>query len=126
MKKHFAIFAAMIFMLLVPFHTSASERIATGVFSKGFSTHGSVEVHQVKGKWVITFGEDFVHEGSPDPWIALGKGGFQRSGIIGELKQYRGKHSVALERLNPTEFNEIYIWCVLHNSNLGRAKIVWE
>lgn len=104
----------------------ASEPFATGAFSKGFSTQGSVKVHQKNNQWLITFGEDFFHEGSPDPWVAFGKDGFQRSGIVGELKQFKGTHSFVVERLDPTDFNEVYIWCVQHNSNLGRAKITWQ
>lgn len=114
------------FVLIAIFGAAAHAQTAAGKFSSGFSTSGSVKITQENGQWLITFGEDFLHEGSPDPWVALGKDGFQRSGIVGELKQFKGMHSIAVERLDPTEFNEVYIWCVLHNANLGRAKLVWE
>ncbi|MEM9278624.1 MAG: DM13 domain-containing protein, partial [Pseudomonadota bacterium] len=95
-------------------------------FTSGI-TSGSVQVMKSQGQWMVTFGEDFIHDGAPDPWIALGKDGFQRHGIIGELKQFKGAQSYPIgEKLNPEDFNEVYIWCVEHNTSLGRAKLVWQ
>lgn len=126
MRKLCLLFSLLFVVNYMIGFAQAREPVATGIFSKGFSTQGSVKIHKENGQWLITFGEDFLHEGSPDPWVALGKDGFQRSGIIGELKQFKGAHSFVVERLDPTKFNEIYIWCVQHNSNLGRAKIAWQ
>jgi len=123
---NFGVVVAVVFSLLALAPAIAAEPTATGTFAKGFSTTGSVKIHKENDQWLITFGKDFVHEGSPDPWVAVGKNGFQRAGIVGELKQFKGSHSFVIERLDPTEFNEVYIWCVLHNANLGRAKVVWE
>ena len=125
MRKFIQFFTVIVITLRATISAFAAEPIATGTFGKG-STHGSVKIEQRNGEWILTFGDDFFHEGSPDPWVALGKDGFQRSGIIGELKQFKGTHSLVIEKLNPQDFNEVYVWCVEHNSSLGRAMLVWE
>jgi len=98
---------------------------ATGEFTSGI-TRGTVEIRRDAGKWVLHFNEGFVHDGSPDPWVALGENGFQRHGIIGELKSNSGAQKYPIgPKLDPRTFHEVYIWCVEHNTSLGRARLKW-
>ena len=113
--------------ILLPQTSFAGEDIiyAYGKFTSGI-TKGEVCVTQRKLEWHIEFRDNFVHEGSPDPWVALGKDGYQRSGLIAELKQFKGAQSHTINpKVDPRLFNEVYIWCEQHNTSLGRAKLTW-
>lgn len=99
---------------------------AEGSFTSGV-TSGKVYIIQIDKEWFVKFRDDFLHEGSPDPWVALGKDGYQRSGLIAELKQFKGtqKHKIN-PKIEALQFNEVYIWCEQHNTSLGRAKLIWQ
>ncbi|MEM7214807.1 MAG: hypothetical protein AAF423_04625 [Pseudomonadota bacterium] len=122
----FAVCIALFLLVCQVSYASERNSIASGSFTSGI-TSGSVLVRETGGQWVVTFGEDFVHDGSPDPWIAFGRDGFQRHGIIGKLNQLSGSQSHLVgPKLHPPDFNEVYIWCVEHNTSLGRARIIWN
>ncbi|MDA7964263.1 twin-arginine translocation pathway signal protein [Ruegeria sp.] len=103
----------------------AGLRRAQGQFTTG-STSGGVALYQDGERWAVFLEDDFAHEGSPDPWVAFGQDGFRRDGIIGELAAFEGPQVYPVgPKLNVTEFNEVYIWCVEHNTSLGRARLSW-
>ncbi|WP_171136365.1 MULTISPECIES: hypothetical protein [unclassified Ruegeria] len=126
--KRRVILAGMMSASLVPDQIWAApegKRRAEGRFTTG-STAGGVSLFQNADQWAVYLEMDFVHDGSPDPWVALGQDGFRRDAIIGELTQFRGAQSFPIgPKLTPIEFNEVYIWCVQHNTSLGRARLTW-
>lgn len=113
--------------IIVPKHAFAGEGIeyATGNFTSGV-TKGLVCINQHGLEWFVEFRDNFVHEGSPDPWVALGKDGYQRSGLVAELKQFKGaQRHIINPKIDPRQFNEVYVWCEQHNTSLGRARLNW-
>ncbi len=104
----------------------AGQKRASGQFTTG-STSGGVSLYQDGDHWAVYLETDFDHEGSPDPWVALGQNGFRRDAIIGELVEFKGDQTYPIgPKLNASEFNEVYIWCVEHNVSLGRARLTWR
>lgn len=128
--KRRAVLAGLCATVTVPHYVLAmtapkSKRRAQGRFTTG-SSSGGVSIYQDEERWVVFLEDDFVHEGSPDPWVAFGRDGFRRDGIIGELTAFNGPQVYPVgPKLNVTEFNEVYIWCVEHNTSLGRARLSW-
>lgn len=119
----------LVLLGLVPSVLRAEEKgvlRAKGTFTSGIS-YGDVTLHETATGWVVELNENFRHDGSPDPWVAFGSDGFRRDGIIGQLQHNDGKQRYQVgPRLNPREMNEIYIWCVQHNTSLGRARLTWQ
>ena len=98
--------------------------VATGLFTKTI-TKGNVSLVKRGNAWAVRLEDNFILDGSPDPWVALGNDGFQYRGIIGELVQLSGAQEFPIGALlNPRDFNEVYIWCVDHNISLGRAALI--
>ncbi|MEM1276978.1 MAG: DM13 domain-containing protein [Pseudomonadota bacterium] len=97
----------------------AQERSGTFV---GGRTTGSVSIIQQDGQWFVRLAPDFVHEGAPDPWVALGQDGFRRDAQLGPLREDTGEQLYQIpDRLDPSAFNQVYIWCQEHSTSLGRA-----
>lgn len=89
---------------------------------QGGRTTGDVTVTKIDGQWVVRLEENFVHEGAPDPWVALGKDGFRRDAQLGPLREDRGTQTYPIpERFGPGDFNQVYIWCQEFSTSLGRA-----
>ena len=99
----------------------AEEVLFVGTFVGGRTT-GSVSVQQENGEYYVQLEADFVHEGAPDPWVAFGADGFRRDALLGELQNLEGRQRYRVpDRLDPTVFNQIYIWCEEYATSLGRA-----
>lgn len=94
----------------------------SGTFTSGRTT-GSVQLIQHDGIWVVRLGDDFDHEGSPDPWVALGSDGFRRDAQLGPLNSDTGQQDYPLGPRDPAEFNEVWIWCQRFSTPLGRARL---
>ena len=100
----------------------AKEQIRSGSFTSGRTT-GSVQMMQIDGQWIVRLGEDFDHEGSPDPWVALGANGFRRDAQLGPLRANTGTQVYPLGPRDPSDFNEVWIWCQRFSTPLGRARL---
>ncbi|MEM8791153.1 MAG: DM13 domain-containing protein [Pseudomonadota bacterium] len=110
---------AALLAALVALPASSGER--SGEFVGGRTT-GSVSIIQQDGQWFVRLGADFLHEGAPDPWVAFGKDGFRRDALLGPLREDEGEQLYPVpERLDPAEFNQVYIWCEQFSTSLGRA-----
>lgn len=103
---------------------AADEVVANGIFQGGRTT-GSAQIVRTADGWAVRLGNDFRHEGAPDPWVALGQGGFRRDAQLGPLRSDEGAQLYPIpERLNPAEFDAVYIWCQQYATSLGRALLV--
>ncbi|MEM7237693.1 MAG: DM13 domain-containing protein [Pseudomonadota bacterium] len=106
-------------LILIAAEASAAER---GGSFEGGRTTGDVTVVQIDGQWVVRLEENFVHEGAPDPWVALGKDGFRRDAQLGPLREDTGAQIYPIpERFRQEDFNQVYIWCQEFSTSLGRA-----
>jgi len=94
---------------------------------KGASNHvttGTVELVKDGNGGTVELGADFSFDGAPDPKVALGKDGYDKSTLMGLLKSNSGASSYKLPAgINPDDYNEVWIWCEQFNVPLGVAKL---
>lgn len=90
---------------------------------KGASNHvttGRVEV--LKGS--VELMSDFSFDGAPDPKVAFGKDGYDKTTLMGPLTNSSGASSYQIPAgINPNDYNEVWIWCEKFNVPLGVAKL---
>lgn len=90
---------------------------------KGASNHVTTGTAEVAGNQVHLLA-DFTFDGAPDPKVALGKDGFDKSTLMGPLASNSGKSSYAIPAgIDPSDYNEVWIWCEKFNVPLGVAKL---
>ena len=93
---------------------------------KGVNNHvttGRVEIAKKDGGYVINLLDDFTFDGAPDPKIALGNNGYDKSTLMGKLTSNNGSSSYTVPAgINPDDFNEVWVWCEKFNVGLGVAK----
>ena len=94
---------------------------------KGKSNHittGGVKVVKEGGKYRIELQGDFSFDGAPDPKVAMGKNGYDKSTLMGKLKSNSGAQVYKVPAsINVDEMNEVWIWCEQFNVPLGVAKL---
>ena len=67
---------------------------------------------------------DFRFGNAPDPKVALGRDGYDARTLMGPLKNKAGASSYTLPAgIDPSGYNEIWIWCEQFNVPLGVAKL---
>ncbi|WP_299152625.1 DM13 domain-containing protein [uncultured Tateyamaria sp.] len=94
----------------------------TGTFV-GASDHVTTGTAEVAGNQVNLLA-DFTFDGAPDPKVALGKDGYDSSTLMGLLTSNEGASSYAIPAgIDPSEYNEVWIWCEKFNVPLGVAKL---
>ena len=126
MTTRIAVFATATAMLLGAASPMLAQDARGGVF-EGRSTHetsGNAEIVQEDGGFVVKLAEDFVLDGAPDPVVGLGKDGYDPETQMGELASDTGAQSYAIPaEIDPTSYNEVWIWCRSANVPLGVAKL---
>ena len=109
--------------LASPLFASGHGRLAEFKGVNGHITTGRAEIAKKDGGFVVNLLDDFTLDGAPDPKIALGKNGFDKSKIMGPLKSLNGASSYeAPKGINPDDYNEVWVWCERFNVGLGVAK----
>ena len=94
----------------------------TGKF-KGTNNHVTTGTAEIAGNQVNLLG-DFTFDGAPDPKVALGKNGYDSKTLMGLLKSNDGASSYQIPAgIDPSEYNEVWIWCEKFNVSLGVAKL---
>ncbi|GAB5467853.1 MAG: hypothetical protein Kilf2KO_08830 [Rhodospirillales bacterium] len=106
---------------------AADTTVAQGTFT-GASDHittGGVSIVTTPEGSFVVLAEDFSLDGAPDPHVALGKDGtYDASTRAGLLKSNSGAGRYKLpEGVDPSAFNEVYIWCVKYSVPLGVAQV---
>jgi hypothetical protein len=93
--------------------------------ASGHKTTGSVEVVQTATGWEVHLKEDFTFDGAPDPRVGFGSGGsFAAETDFEPLRANSGAQIYEVpEGIDPTAFDEVYIWCRKYSVPLGVAKI---
>ncbi len=129
MLKFFKVIAAVVFAVsafaIAPAHADGS--VSHGTFD-GRSDHvttGGVEiVKDGHGGYKVILAKDFSLDGAPDPKLAFGHNGVDKSTIFAPLKSKTGHQEYELPAsIDPTKYNEIYVWCEKFSVPLGVASL---
>ncbi|MEM0943632.1 MAG: DM13 domain-containing protein [Pseudomonadota bacterium] len=108
-------------LVLLAGMAEAGEVHSTGSFVGGRTT-GDVEIIRDGDQFFVRLAPNFLHEGAPDPWVALGQDGFRRDALLGPLREDSGAQLYEIPaRLAETPYNQVYIWCENFSTSLGRA-----
>ncbi|MEM6624587.1 MAG: DM13 domain-containing protein [Pseudomonadota bacterium] len=105
----------------------AQAGAGTGSF-KGLSNHittGEVEVVETADGWEIHLKDSFSFDGAPDPRVGFGSAGTFAAGTDFEpLRSDSGAQVYKVPAgIDPSDFNEVYIWCRRFSVPLGVAGI---
>ena len=104
---------------------SAGE--GTGSFSglKGHTTTGQVAVVRTVDGWEVRLEDDFTFDGAPDPRIGFGTAGkFAANTDFEPLRSKTGAQVYMVPAgVDPTAYDEVYIWCRKYSVPLGVARI---
>ena len=111
-------------------HSNAADAgaVASGTFT-GASDHittGGVEViKNDDGSHTVVLAADFSLDGAPDPRVGFGKDGkYDTATGMGLLKSLNGTQSFTVPAgVDPSDYNEIYIWCLKFSVPLGVAAL---
>ena len=105
----------------------AGEIVLRGQF-EGRSNHdttGAATVEKSASGAMVVLGADFNHDGAPDPKVGFGNDGvYDPSAQLDALKTNTGRQEYTVPNsVDPTRYNELYIWCERYNVPLGVAKL---
>lgn len=93
-----------------------------GTFS-GAARYGISGTAEIAGNQVNLLA-DFRFGNAPDPKVALGRNGYDSSTLMGLLKNKSGASSYTIPAgIDPSQYNEVWIWCEQFNVPLGVAKL---
>ncbi|WP_298437763.1 DM13 domain-containing protein [uncultured Jannaschia sp.] len=93
-----------------------------GTFT-GAARYGAGGTAELAGNQVNLLA-DFTFGSAPDPKIALGRDGYDAKTLMGPLKSTSGASSYTLPAgIDPSQYNEIWIWCEQYNVPLAVAKL---
>ena len=125
MKRIAAVTAGVVMMLAAGLAQAGGA--GEGTF-KGLSNHvtkGSVEVVKAGSGWEIHLKDSFWFDGAPDPRVGFGKDGkFVDPTDFEPLRKNAGAQVYKVPAdIDPTAFNEVYIWCRKFSVPLGVASI---
>ena len=105
----------------------ADDVIAAGTF-EGASDHvttGGVEVVKTDTGYLLKLQPDFSLDGAPDPKLGFGNDGeYDTATTFSPLNANNGAQTYELPAsLDPTGYNEAYVWCEQFSVPLGIAKL---
>lgn len=105
----------------------AEEVISSGQF-EGRSRHvttGGVTIKKTAKGAIVILEKDFVLDGAPDPKVGFGNNGkYDIASQLSVLKSKTGRQEYAIPAsVDPSRYNEIYIWCEKFSVPLGVAKL---
>jgi len=107
-----------------PAFAGSGARKGSFVGKKGHTTTGTAKLVKKDGVWKVKLLDDFTFDGAPDPKVALGKDGYDKSTLMGLLKSNKGASSYQLPSgVDGSKYNEVWIWCEKFNVPLGVAKL---
>lgn len=124
MRKYAAILLTA--LIALPGATAAAGA-GTGSFSgaSGHQAAGQVAVVQTADGWEVRLEDDFTFDGAPDPWVGFGKSGaFAPATDFYRLRSNTGAQVYKVPAdVDPTAYDEVYIWCRRYSVPLGVARI---
>ncbi len=106
---------------------SAPALAGSGSFSgaSGHVTTGTATVTKSGNKLVVKLGKNFVLDGAPDPYVALGNDSKPvKGGLLAVLKKNKGGQSYSIAASPALEkASQVIIWCKKYGVPLGVATI---
>ncbi len=122
----FAAFLALTAALVPLSQATAGEKMASGSFT-GKSNHvtsGGVSIVKSGGGFQLVLEDSFKFDGAPDPKLAFGKNGYDKSTIFSKLKANSGKQVYDVPAsIDLSRYNEVWVWCEKFSVPLGVAKL---
>jgi hypothetical protein len=104
-----------------------SETVASGQFIgvAGHSAEGTAKLIKVGEKYFVRFDEDFKITNGPDLFVYFGRDGVYDPGTqLAALKGNIGSQNYeVLASIDPTKYNEIWVWCRAFRVGFGKAEI---
>ncbi len=126
LRGGFIVAALIIALLAAASIGAAGEAISSGTF-KGMSNHtttGGVSVVKGADGYEVVLAKDFTFDGAPDPKLGFGNDGFVKDTLFSPLRSNKGEQVYQLPpNIDPTKFNEFYLWCEKFNVPLGVARL---
>ncbi|MEM7226833.1 MAG: DM13 domain-containing protein [Pseudomonadota bacterium] len=105
---------------------AGSKVVASGTFT-GASDHittGGVTILETASGKIAVLESDFSLDGAPDPKLGFGKDGYDTSTTFSKLASNNGLQIYAIPAsVDPSKYNEFYIWCEKFSVPLGIAKL---
>lgn len=100
--------------------------VASGTF-EGRSKHdvsGGVSVRKTESGYVVVLAKDFSLDSAPDPKLGFGKDGYKKKSQFSKLNKHKGEQTYTLPKdVDPSAYNEIWVWCEKFDVPLGVAKL---
>jgi hypothetical protein len=110
-------------VISTPAFAGGHGRLATFSGASNHVATGRVEIAKKNGEYVVNLLDDFTFDGAPDPKIAFGNNGYDKSTLMGKLQSNTGASSYTVPAgIIPDDYNEVWIWCEKYNVPLGVAK----
>ena len=121
-------FTAILLATLIALPTGtaiAGEGMGSFTGLKGHTTTGQVAVVQTADGWEVRLQDDFTFDGAPDPRVGFGTAGkFAADTDFEPLRSNTGAQVYLVPAgVDPTAYDEIYIWCRKYSVPLGVAKL---
>lgn len=97
-----------------PMVTAIPEK--QGAFEKvtdRYSVTGSVEIQTTDTRQILRISDDFTISSGPDLYIHFGKDGtYVETARVARLSKLSGKQEYEIpDSIDPTMYNEVWIWC---------------
>ena len=122
MLRHVAAGAAVSIILM-----SMPALAGSGSFSgaSGHVTTGTATVTKSGNQLVVELGKNFVLDGAPDPYVALGNGARPvKGGLLAVLRKNKGRQSYSVAASPALEqASQVIIWCKKYGVPLGVATV---
>ena len=114
-------------VLALPLAAGAASKILMSGAFEGRSNHvvtGKVAIVQTDEGMEVRLEDDFSLDGAPDPKLGFGKNGYVPGTLFSVLRKHTGRQTYRLPpTIDPSKYNEVYVWCEQFNVPLGVAKL---
>ena len=118
---------ALILATAVPLAATAGNGLVGSGRFEGRSRHsaeGGVSLLKTESGYQLVLESDFSFDGAPDPKLGFGKQGFAKDTLFSKLRSNGGSQVYAIpEGIDPTRYDEVWIWCEKFGVPLGVASI---
>ena len=123
-----ALFAAVFALTaaVIPLSPAAAETLSSGSFvgKSNHVTSGKVSVVKNGKGYQLVLEDSFRFDGAPDPKLAFGKNGYDKTTLFSKLNENSGKQVYDLPAsIDVSKYNEVWVWCEKFSVPLGVAKL---
>lgn len=128
MNRRIRVSLLALLLALAPHLAAAAETSVVGSGRlEGRSRHtasGGVSLLKTRTGYLLVLESDFSFDGAPDPKLAFGKDGYAKETLFTKLRSNGGSQVyVVPEGIDPTRYDEVWIWCEKFGVPLGVASL---